>query len=65
MDAEKNIITLPGQEGNPVATPTPLQAAMTPYLGDIALFWWVVWLGTLSYVLLTYIIIPVIKRMKK
>ena len=54
----KQILVLPGLEGNPPVIFTPLQRAMEPFLPEIVAFWWTLWVCTLFFVVLRFVITP-------
>jgi hypothetical protein len=63
MDStQNNLIVIPGLEGNPPVTPTPLQNAMMPYVPVIEIFWWCIWIGVLVYVATFYIVKPLLRK---
>jgi hypothetical protein len=56
----QNFIRLETLEGNDPAGLTTIQAYMSPYVGDIALLWWGVWMVTLAVVVYRFILRPLI-----
>jgi hypothetical protein len=57
-----NLIVISGLEGNPAVTLTPMQAALKPYVPEMEIFWWAIWIGVLVYVTTFYIVKPLRKR---
>ena len=61
MDANQLVI-ISGLEGNEPATLTPLQEAIVPFVPDIILVWWALWILVFSYMTIRYVIVPSLKK---
>ncbi len=59
---ELPLIMLPGLEGHDPASLTPLQSALLPYVPGIELVLWALWVGTLAFVLLRHVVIPLVRK---
>ncbi len=62
MDTTQNIITIPGLEGNPQTTMTPLQATIVPFVPAIVVFWWCIWIGMFLYMTTRFIVVPLFNK---
>jgi len=59
---ELPLVIIAGLEGNDVAALTPLQSALAPYVPQIETALWTLWAGTLAFVALKYVILPLFRR---
>ncbi len=64
MENGAPLIVLKGLEGNPPASLTLLQSKMLPYEQYIEVLWWSLWLATLAFVVVQYLILPLIQKMR-
>lgn len=60
LETIKNIITLPGLENSDQILFYPLQTVFSEHINEIVVFWWVIWYATLLFLLLKFIILPLI-----
>lgn len=56
------LLVLKSLAGNSPVSLTPLQNALAPYEGWMAIVWWSMWVATLGYLMLRYIIIPLLRK---
>ncbi len=64
MDTNHKIIVLKELLGNEATDLNASQKALEPFVENITFFWWCVWVAVLVFLILTYIIKPLLKKQK-
>ena len=57
------LIVIPGLEGNEPAALTELQAILLPFMSSIEMALWALWVGTLAFLFVRYVLIPLVKKL--
>jgi hypothetical protein len=59
----ENIVVLKGLEGHPPASELSSgQKLMAPFVSDVMILWWLIWITTLSYMIIRYLLVPLYVR---
>ena len=59
---QEHLIVIRGLEGNPPTSLTHLQSAILPYVSDIMIFWWGLWILVFAYMLVRHVILPALNK---
>lgn len=64
MDTNHHVIALRELLGNEATSLTVSQKTLEPFVGEITFFWWCMWVVVLVFLMVTYIIKPLLKKQK-
>ncbi|MBY3301074.1 hypothetical protein HFO10_35215 [Rhizobium laguerreae] len=59
------IVTMKGLEGNEAFKFDSLQSFLYPYLSYIIVFWWALWIITLTFVVVRFLVLPALSSRKE
>jgi len=62
---EHTLIILEELEGNPPAELNKVQHVIEPYSDAIGVVWWLLWFFVLMFVVVKYLLVPLIRKRKK